>query len=212
MPSTLASRSQQILLGGLLAAAASASGLSAEPTSEPTLPRGFIAEAPLPEGFPPPSEPGKIVEKTYPRSRTYSAGGPNAFIKCFSYLSVKRYEMTAPVVLDYPAGVAEGKSPTDGAERMHFVLERPMFDKPGKKLLVEVADVPRTRVVSVAVQADLTAELLTTCETKLRVYVKNRPGLEIAGDLRVLGYNSPSVEAEKRFWEIQLPVETREIE
>ena len=31
-------------------------------------------------------------------------------------------------------------------------------------------------------------------------------GLERAGDWRLMGYNSPMVPSNKRFWELQLPV------
>lgn len=185
------------------ATAVSASGEDATPK----LPIGFVSEAPLPEGFPPPSETGKIVLKTYPGARTFSASGRNAFFKCFTYLSVHRHKMTAPVVMDYPGGVASDKSPEDAAERMHFVLQRPGLDKPGKRVLVEVADMPKQEVVSLALQGDLTAEKLADGEARLRVYVEGRPDLSIADALRVLGYNSPMVMPEKRFWEIQFPVQ-----
>lgn len=208
MASMFVFRPHPILWAGVLATAGS--GFGAEPVAPSNAPPGYVAEAPLPEGFPPPSEPGKIVEKTYPPSRTYSASGKNAFFKCFSYLSLQRHEMTAPVLMDLRAGAAEtGKSPSDVAERMHFVLERPTLDKPGKKLLVEVADQPKTDVVSIAVHGDLTAEKLAATERELRAYVKGKPALEVSGELRVLGYNSPMVEAEKRFWEVQLPVTPR---
>ncbi|MEQ8785746.1 MAG: heme-binding protein [Pirellulaceae bacterium] len=193
-----------ILAGGLFAVAGDA--LAADAQSRPDLPPGYISEAPLPEGYPPPAAPGKVVEKSYPQSRTYSATGRGAFFKCFSYLSLKRHEMTAPVVMDYPQGADGEKPPADSAERMHFILEQPALDKTGKKLLVEVADMPKLEVVSVAFQGDLTAEVFKSGEKKLREYAAGKPGLKITGDLRVLGYNSPSVKPAERFWEIQLPV------
>ena len=89
----------------------------------------------FPEGFPPPSEPGKVVEKTYPVLRSYSATGPGSFMKCFGYLSVKQHKMTAPVVMECKPGVDPSKRlPGDDMpvpiERMHFLLEKNSLDAP----------------------------------------------------------------------------------
>lgn len=205
---TIGLRIQHWFLSAFALLALVSTGLTAEAENRPDLPDGFVSEAPLPEGFPPPSTPGRIVVKSYPASRTFSAGGGNAFFKCFSYLTLKRHEMTTPVVMDFPRGATRGSSPPDGASRMHFVLERPSLDKTGKKLLVEVADMPKLAVVSIAHQGELTAGRLQEFEKMLRDYAKTHKGLAIRGDLRVLGYNSPRVKPEKRFWEVQLPVKT----
>ena len=74
---------------------------AAAQASKPVYPKGFIVEGPLPEGFPPPSEVGKIVEKSYPLCRTYSAEGNQAFSRCFLYLVLHKHEMTTPVIMDY---------------------------------------------------------------------------------------------------------------
>ena len=73
----------------------------ATPAGKPNYPAGYINEGPLPEGFPPPSEVGQVVEKSYPLCRTYSAEGNNAFMRCFAYLVKQKHEMTAPVIMDY---------------------------------------------------------------------------------------------------------------
>lgn len=181
--------------------------------AEDPLPSGYIEEAPLPEGFPPPSEVGIVVEKVYPLARSYSATGSGKFMKCFGYLSLNKHKMTAPVVMEYksPKGDHKDVEPEDdGAPvevtRMHFLLEKTSQDKPKKAALVEVADMPEMRVLSIAHQGRLSPELVGSVEAKLAAELKARPELVSAGSTRILCYNGPSVGEDKVFWEIQLPV------
>jgi SOUL heme-binding protein len=181
--------------------------------AETPLPQGYIEEAPLPEGFPPPSEVGKIVEKEYPLARSYSATGRGQFMKCFAYLSLRKHKMTAPVVMEYQANKQGEKNAARDNEdlpvevdRMHFLLENISQDEPKKAALVVVADMPKMRVLSVAHQGRLSAEIVEDAEKKLAQELKARPELVAAGAARILGYNGPSVRDEKLFWEIQLPV------
>ncbi len=182
---------------------------AAKSAAEEGFPAGFIREAPLPEGFPPPSPPGEVVEKTYPLARSYSAAGPNAFFKCFMYLQQKKHEMTAPVVMDY---AAEG-TPRPGAgvpvpvKRMHFLLEKVALDEPQEKGPIKVADMPQMRVLSIAYQGELTPKKTAELEGELAKALEDRPELRAAGERRILGYNSPMVPRDKVFWEVQLPVE-----
>jgi SOUL heme-binding protein len=177
------------------------------------LPQGYIEEAPLPEGFPPPSQVGEVVEKMYPLARSYSATGSGKFMKCFGYLSLHRHKMTAPVVMEYksPKGdnqkveLGDDELPVE-VKRMHFLLEKVSQDEPKKAVLVEVADMPQMRVLSIAHQGRLSAEFVAGVEAKLAAELKARPQLVSAGPTRILCYNGPSVGEDKVFWEIQLPV------
>jgi uncharacterized surface protein with fasciclin (FAS1) repeats len=180
---------------------------------EGPLPQGYIEEAPLPEGFPPPSEIGKVVEKEYPLARSYSATGSGKFMKCFGYLTLRNHKMTAPVVMEYeksPKSEKRAELDEDGipldVKRMHFLLEKISQDEPKKALLVEVADMPKMRVLSIAHQGRLSSEVVQVAEQKLAQQLKARPELISAGPTRILGYNGPSVREDKVFWEIQLPV------
>jgi hypothetical protein len=198
------------LLGGLALAAAA----QGESPVKSDLPAGYVEEAPLPEGFPPPSEPGKVVEKTYPVLRSYSATGPGAFMKCFGYLSVKQHKMTAPVVLECKPGADSGTQPSDDdmpvpIERMHFLLEKNSLDEPKDVGPVKVADMPSIRVLSIAFQGDVTTEAVKRGHEALESHLKEIPGVEPAGDYRILGYNSPMLERAKNFWELQLPIQNR---
>ena len=82
----------------------------------------------------------------------------------------------------------------------------------GKAAAAAVKDDLRQRVKALGERGVLPGlgTVLVGDDPGSRAYVEGKPALEVSGDLRVLGYNSPMVEAEKRFWEIQLPVAPRE--
>jgi hypothetical protein len=184
----------------------------AKPVEKPEYPQGFIKEGPLPEGFPPPSEVGQVVEKSYPLCRTYSAEGGNAFMRCFTYLTKHKHEMTAPVIMDYkrrePSDKPQAIANFDALDinRMHFVLERPLLDEPKSEGAVAVADMPTMRVLSIAFQGQLSADTREQAEKKLAAEIESRKDLTVVGPYRVLGYNSPFVPKDKAFWEIQVPI------
>jgi hypothetical protein len=187
----------------------------AEPKDKPKYPQGFIKEGPLPEGFPPPSEVGQVVEKSYPLCRTYSATGNNAFMRCFRYLSKEKHEMTAPVIMDYKDRAEPAASRPIGdfdageVDRMHFILGNPSIDEPKREGVIVVADMPKMRVLSIAVQGPRSAQVLAEAERKLDAEITKRKELVAAGPRRVLGYNSPMVPREKAFWEVQIPINKR---
>lgn len=183
---------------------------------EPVYPKGYVVEAPLPEGVPPPGEVGEVVEKEYPLVRSYSATGKGQFMKCFSYLSLRSHKMTAPVVMEYDA-LREGEKVDPkssempvGVKRMHFLLEKVSLDEPKKAVIVEVADMPKMRVLSIAHQGKLEADTVQGLEEKLKEALEKRPELASAGAFRILGYNSPMIDESKVYWEVQLPVTTAE--
>ncbi len=200
-------------LAPIAAAAEPAATSGKESAAGVEFPQGFIEEGPLPEGFPPPSEVGQVVEKSYPLSRTYSAEGDNAFMRCFAYLAKNQHEMTVPVILDYRRRGADAAPAADdnlqgmAVDRMHFILEKPSLDEPKQDGPVTVADMSKLRVLSIAYQGRMTDEALAEAESKLKDALKQRKDLIAAGEKRVLGYNSPMVPRNKQFWEVQIPVQ-----
>jgi hypothetical protein len=177
------------------------------------LPAGYIEEAPLPEGFPPPSEPGAVVEKTYPLLRSYSATGPGAFMKCFGYLTVQQYKMTAPVVMECKPGAVPGQQADDDMpvpiERMHFLLEKNSLDEPKDAGPIKVADMPSICVLSIAFRGEATPEAVKQGQAAIEARLKDMSGVQRGGEYRILGYNSPMIERDKNFWELQLPIQDR---
>lgn len=188
-------------------------GRCAEP-SKPKLPDGYLEEAPLPVGFPAPGPVGQVIEKSYPVTRTFSATGDSAFMKCFGYLAEHQYKMTAPVVMEYKPGAEyKGKETQSGMpipiERMHFLLEKNSLDEPKEAGAVKVADMPRIKVLSIAQQGPVTAEAIKAAQEKLVARLKELGNLQSTGQFRLLGYNSPMIPRSKNYWEVQLPVENR---
>ncbi len=182
------------------------------PPDKPKYPPGYVEEGPLPEGYPPPSEVGQVVEKSYPACRTYSAEGNSAFMRCFTYLNKQKHEMTAPVIMNYKH---RGKPETSNENRdfqemdvarMHFILGSPSLDEPKRDGAVVVADMSKLQVLSVAVQGPLSDEVLKESEQRLANEINARKNLKIVGPYRVLGYNSPLIPKDKAFWEIQVPI------
>jgi len=184
--------------------------------SQADYPKGFIVEGPLPDGFPVPSEAGKIVEKSYPLCRTFSAQGNRAFSKCFVYLVLHKHEMTAPVIMDYKHRESEKKSRSRNdldfldVQRMHFVLGNPTLDKPKQEGFVQVADLPRLRVLSLARQGELSPDELKRCEERLNAELARRGDVIATGPPRILGYNSPMVPKDRSYWEVQIPIEAKQ--
>jgi len=199
------------LLGGVLCATAA----RCESGPKSNLPVGYVEEAPLPEGFPPPSEPGKVVEKSYPVLRSYSATGAGSFMKCFGYLSVKQHKMTAPVVMECKPGADPNRRrPGDDMpvpiERMHFLLEKNSLDEPKVAGPIKVADMPAMRVLSIAFRGDSSPEAVKKGKAAIESRLKEMPDIERAGEYRILGYNSPMLERSKNFWELQLPIAAKQ--
>lgn len=139
-----------------------------------------------------------------------------AFWKCFQHLQEHEHEMTAPVLWDYqhrdaPAPPLEERlAGSVQVERLHFVLEDPTRDEPGEYGAVTVSDAPEMQVLSVAFQGRLTAEVVRDCENKLQASLAEREGWESAGPPRILGYNSPMIPEQRRYWEVQLPIQAAE--
>ncbi|MEI6340275.1 MAG: heme-binding protein, partial [Verrucomicrobiota bacterium] len=178
--------------------------------SSAKLPAGYIDEAPLPEGYPPPGEVGQVIEKEYPVTRSYSATGQGAFMKCFAYLVKQKHEMTAPVVMEYTGDKSGAEADPNEApvtiKRMHFLLEKISQDEPKEQGPVTVADIPKLRVLSVAYQGRMNPAAIAEATAKLQAAMAVKPELKAAGEIRILGYNGPMVPRDKVYWEVQIPL------
>lgn len=159
------------------------------------------SEAPLPEGFPAAGPVGRVVRKTYPGYRAARAdGGEGAFWTLFQHIQANDVKMTAPVEMT----LDDGMRSTD----MAFLYERPGQGSAGTRGGVAVVDLPAVDVMSIGVRGDRVGSSLTRAREALDARLA-ADGLVAAGPYRVLGYNSPMVPAEQRFWELQVPVAAR---
>jgi hypothetical protein len=164
-------------------------------------------EAPLPEGFPEPTLVGEIQIKKYPAyrlARTQMAGAESgAFWALFTHIKKQDIAMTAPVEMTY--GEA-GKNKLQ-AEKMAFLYRSPKQGKAGTDEKVDVNDVPATMALSLGMRGDVTEARLAEAKAHLDIWLKEHAKeYEANGQLRVMGYNSPFVPANKRFSEVEVPI------
>lgn len=164
-------------------------------------------EAPLPEGFPEPTQVGEIQVKKYPAYRfatTQMAGAESsAFWTLFTHIKKDDIAMTAPVEMTY------GEDGTDKlqAKAMAFLYRSPKQGKPGTDEKVEVIDVAPIMALSLGMRGDVTKARLVEAKAHLEAWLKEHDkDYEASGPLRVMGYNSPFVAANKRFSEVEIPV------
>lgn len=154
-------------------------------------------EASLPEGFPGPGPVGRVVEKSYPRYRAARADGMGAFWMLFRHIKKNKVQMTAPVEM--------GMDDSLRRKNMAFLYEAPDQGEAGEQGRVRVLDLEPITVLSVGVRGKRSPEMIERAREAIEAKLA-ADGYLRAGDWRVMGYNSPMVPAEQRFWELQLPV------
>lgn len=162
-----------------------------------------LIEAPLPEGFPAPTPLGEVELKTYPRYRLVQAemnNGQSSFWQLFSHIQRNDIAMTAPVETTYA---------TDGSlreTRMAFLYESPDMGELGSDGTVEVIEKGGATVVSLGCRGYASQSAVANAAQRLEAWLGTRVDLRAAGPMRVMGYNSPMVPGDRRFFEVQLPV------
>lgn len=165
-----------------------------------------LMEAEMPQGFPPPTPVGEIEVKRYPayrKAETESQRG-SGFWSLFQHIKRNEIAMTAPVEMSYRPG-------GDGAPSEHgmsFLYGDPTLGQTGADGAVRIVDVPPQTVVSVGVRGEQSRGKLETARTRLGAWIAaNSQAYRSIGELRVMGYNSPFVTADRSYFEVQIPVE-----
>ncbi|MCK6458387.1 MAG: heme-binding protein [Planctomycetes bacterium] len=160
-----------------------------------------IMEAPLPRGYPEPGPVGKVVPKEYPAYRAArTKGGGMAFWTLFGHIKRNGIEMTAPVEMGMD-DQGEGLSTVD----MAFLYESKDLGAAGRDGAVEVVDLEPMKVLSYGLRGPLTADGMREAKEAIERRMADE-GLVRAGPYRLLGYNSPMIRADQRFFEIQAPI------
>jgi hypothetical protein len=202
-----ASFPQNVLLAAELQAAKDLDGLTqALRNTYEVLTFKIKNEAEMPADFPAPTPVGEIRLKQYPEHRLArtSSQQNSGFFKLLTHITLNRIEMTAPVEITYKSDAAKNPKQAD----MAFLYSQPTLGKPGNKLGgVVVQDIAKVTTVAVGLKGDHDKCDLAAIEKQLEAWIeKQASGYERFGDLRVLGYNSPSVPPAKRYFEVELPV------
>lgn len=166
-----------------------------------------IAEADMPEGFPAPTPVGEVEVKDYPtyrKAETGDSGG--AFWTLFQHIKKNEIAMTAPVEMQSSVGDGEGAA-------MAFLYGSTRQGATGQQGEVEVLDVPAQRVISTGVRGRRSEADVKAAQARLEAWLAEFGGdLEVAGLVRVMGYNSPFVPRGRQYFEVQIPVQPVENE
>ena len=177
--------------------------------------------APLPIGFPPPTEVGVIEVKQYPeyRAATYTHEGEAqvatrvAFNPLFEHISRNQIAMTVPVEARYydnptPNSLlsrAPGPMPNNVVE-VSFLYARPEISPQSIDPRVKVVDYPAMTAVSIGLVGPYTWESYQTNLQGLRAFLTEHPQYEVVGPPRRLLYNSPMTPAAIKRSEVQIPI------
>ncbi len=166
-----------------------------------------LIEAPLPEGFPEPTPVGELQIKQYPAyrlARTRMTGVESgAFWTLFTHIKKKDIAMTAPVEMTYSEVGKKKLQP----EAMAFLYRSTKQGQAGMDKEVEVVDVPANMALSLGMRGDVTKARLAEARIHLDAWLaEHAVDYEASGPLRVMGYNSPFVAANRRFTEVEMPV------
>ncbi len=186
--------------GGAFALATNSSAARGDENFQP------IKEAELPKDFPGYTPVGQIEIKHYPAYRKATASGDAQFWTLFRHIKQNNVAMTAPVEMDY----GDPRDEKSRQRAMAFLYEHPDQGSPGKQGSVEVTDAQPMTVASLGCRGARTRAALDEARQRLLNWLEeNKDSYELAGPMRVMGYNSPFVPTSKQFFEVQLPVKAK---
>jgi hypothetical protein len=170
-----------------------------------------IKEAEQPNGFPTPTTVGEVEVKQYPAYRKAQTDmSPNrAFWTLFSHIKKNDIAMTAPVEMGYDnVREAEPKE-----KDMAFLYGQPSLGNIGKDGSVDVVDVPSMTVVSTGVRGIQNTESLLDARHRLEAWLESKKDTWIAaGPLRTMAYNSPFIQQDRNYFEVQIPIRKAEFQ
>lgn len=161
-----------------------------------------LREAETPAGWPTPTTVGEVELKRYPAYRMARAegAGNGGFFTLFNHIKRNDIAMTAPVQMDYER--------TDGSSSgaMGFLYGDPSIGRAGRDGAVDVVDVPASQVASIGVRGPLGSRAFEDARAALDAWLARHPEWTAAGPVRAMGWNSPFVERDRQFFEVQLPL------
>lgn len=166
-----------------------------------------LLQAESPAGFPEFRAVNEIELRHYPRYRMVQTamrgGSMAAFWPLFRHIESNHIAMTTPVQMDWQ----EQADAVDRPVRMAFLYGDPDRSPGRADRGVEVVDVPAQWVLSVGAIGDDQRQVVEALHRRLLACAAaNATRLAPAGPPRTMGYNSPMVSRERRYFEVQLPV------
>ena len=163
-------------------------------------------EAPVPAGFPAPTPVGVVEIKKLPVYRmakvANSGMGGNNFFTLFNHIKKNNIEMTAPVEMTMTE-----KNGKYTESSMAFLYQETTLGKVGPQGNIAVLDTTECMVASIGMRGSPSSENIESARRWLLEKIKTTPqAYEIAGELKVMGYNSPFMPEKLRYYEVQLPL------
>ena len=164
----------------------------------------YVAEAPLPEGWPTPGPYNKVSLKAFPAYRaaytdSYISGF--AFWRLFRHIKRQGIPMTSPVEMGMEQKGDGGEKL--GMKSMGFLYQDEAVGKLGKDGdKIEVRNVPKMQALSYTWQGNRNKATMKKAKAALDA-VMQKKGLK-SNDYRVMGYNGPSVPDDQKTWEMLL--------
>lgn len=169
-------------------------------------------DTPLPFGYPPPTPPGAIDLKTYPRVRLAEVSGTEhpdrgmnrTFWPLFNHIKKHDIAMTSPVEVSYQGMEPEGQPESWS---MAFLYRTPELNEVGQEGSVTVRDADPMTVVAVGLRGQYTLARAQDGMSQIESWLADNPQWKPAGEWRSLYYNGPMLFSWNKWAEVQMPVE-----
>ncbi|MBT7960055.1 MAG: hypothetical protein HN759_12070 [Akkermansiaceae bacterium] len=159
----------------------------------------YVAESPLPKGWPTPGPYNKVTVKEFPAYRAaYTSGKAKsfAFWRLFRHIKSKDIPMTSPVEMGM-----EQKGDKMTMNSMGFLYQHRGVGKAGlDSNKIDVRDVPAMKTLSYTWQGKNNSRMMKTAQKAIAAELEKR-GIK-SDHYRVLGYNGPGVANSKKTWEL----------
>ncbi len=159
----------------------------------------YVAESPLPKGWPTPGPYNKVTVKEFPAYRAaYTSGKAKsfAFWRLFRHIKSKDIPMTSPVEMGM-----EQRSDKMTMNSMGFLYQHRGVGKAGKdSSKIDVRDIPAIKTFSYTWQGKNTSSMMKTAQKAIATELTKR--CIKSNDYRVFGYNGPGVPNSKKTWEL----------
>jgi hypothetical protein len=167
-----------------------------------------VVEAELPAGVPGFVALDELELRHYPAyrlARTSMRGGAfAAFWPLFRHIEQRDIAMTTPVQIEW-----RGDGDRDRAATMAFLYGSPELGPVGTHGDVEVVDQPPLTVLTIGARGHDRPARIAELRARIDAWLHQHPEWVVAGPQRTMGYNSPSMPDDRRYFEVQVPVRPR---
>jgi hypothetical protein len=126
-----------------------------------------------------------------------------AFWTLFRHIKQNEIAMTAPVKMSY----SSAENGDRRQQSMAFLYGHRGLGEVGPSGSVRVVDVPPQTVVSTGMRGQRTRKKVEAAYQRLKDWIDSKSQqYQVAGNMRVMGYNSPFVPSNRQYFEVQIPI------